>query len=599
MLRAVTIILAVVICQSLLAQNPAAFTYQGTARNNEGVPYANTAISVRFKIIQSSTTGSVVYQESHVVNSSDIGHFSANVGEGTVEAGDFSSIDWGSDLFFLEVALDVDGGNNYVALGANRLLSVPYAMYAAKSGEGSAPAHEWDGSMLRFQNADGSWGEFVELRGPQGEQGLKGDKGEQGEQGPAGIQGLQGEQGPKGDKGDPGSAGNYTAGDGIDITGDVITNTGDLDNDPSNELQQLSYDYVDNYLHLTDGDSVQLPFDTCWTKTMTLSIPAQLAQISANAPLHANELTTVNSRTQIGEAEFEFYVGPTFPSGDELRLHLQPDNIHWDGENLSNSLTIEPLKAFWENGSELGFNYLSFFDPNARSRNVANATFFGAGINLYDHFDGDLTAHLNGVQKGELQLLNSEGDLRTLLQVNNSGAGHLELMGPAGNGICFVKGLSTDANRGFMGVAGSNGFVQASMKVDEMGNGIIEAHQFVTKMTSHSRSGEDVNYGVVQGPEAALYLRGTAKLQKGRAKINLPDHFRINADEGSMTVQITPLSSKTYGLAVIEKTNKGFVVEEFMNGQGNFEFDWEIKCKKKGWTQFEVNHKMEIPGIQD
>lgn len=41
-----------------------------------------------------------------------------------------------------------------------------------KDGEqGRAPAHEWDGTKIRFQNSDGSWGEWTDLRGPTGSTG--------------------------------------------------------------------------------------------------------------------------------------------------------------------------------------------------------------------------------------------------------------------------------------------------------------------------------------------------------------------------------------------------------------------------------------------
>lgn len=51
--------------------------------------------------------------------------------------------------------------------------------------------------------------------------------------------------------------GNYTAGDGIDITGSVITNTGDLSS--TNELQTLSIS--NDTLSISDGNSVVLPGD--------------------------------------------------------------------------------------------------------------------------------------------------------------------------------------------------------------------------------------------------------------------------------------------------------------------------------------------------
>ena len=65
--------------------------------------------------------------------------------------------------------------------------------------------------------------------GPQGPQGPKGDTGDtgpagpQGPQGETGPQGPQGEQGPQGIQGLQGPAGTYTAGDGINISGNTIS----------------------------------------------------------------------------------------------------------------------------------------------------------------------------------------------------------------------------------------------------------------------------------------------------------------------------------------------------------------------------------------
>lgn len=45
---------------------------------------------------------------------------------------------------------------------------------------GPAPEHEWNGTKIRFQNPDGSWGPFVDLKGPKGKPGEKGDPGKNG-----------------------------------------------------------------------------------------------------------------------------------------------------------------------------------------------------------------------------------------------------------------------------------------------------------------------------------------------------------------------------------------------------------------------------------
>lgn len=43
--------------------------------------------------------------------------------------------------------------------------------------QGPAPEHEWNGTKIRFQNPDGSWGQFVDLKGPKGKAGEKGQDG--------------------------------------------------------------------------------------------------------------------------------------------------------------------------------------------------------------------------------------------------------------------------------------------------------------------------------------------------------------------------------------------------------------------------------------
>ena len=56
------------------------------------------------------------------------------IGEGTVESGDFTSIDWSGGSYYLKTDIDPDGGNNYSITGTSQLLSVPYALHA-KSAE--------------------------------------------------------------------------------------------------------------------------------------------------------------------------------------------------------------------------------------------------------------------------------------------------------------------------------------------------------------------------------------------------------------------------------------------------------------------------------
>jgi len=45
-----------------------------------------------------------------------------------------------------------------------------------KGDKGDPPAHQWRGTKLRFENPDGSWGKFVDLKGDKGETGKPGPR---------------------------------------------------------------------------------------------------------------------------------------------------------------------------------------------------------------------------------------------------------------------------------------------------------------------------------------------------------------------------------------------------------------------------------------
>ena len=322
---------ALVFSQASLAQAPELFNYQAVLRdmNNDVLP--NQAVGIEISILQGSSSGTVVYAEAFNPTTNAFGLVNLSVGSGTVLIGDFSSIDWAIDRYFLRLAVDETGGTNYITLGTTQLLSVPYALHAktaanafsgnyndlsglpafavvatsgdyndltnrpslsavatsgdyddlnnspvlsavATSGDfndlqnipsdlGGIPQHEWSGTSLRFENPDGSFGAFVDLKGeggrtvlsglidpttqgndgdiyintatstlfgpklagswpagvslvgatgptgPAGAQGPQGIAGNQGPAGPTGVQGPQGEAGPAGAQGPAGIQG--------------------------------------------------------------------------------------------------------------------------------------------------------------------------------------------------------------------------------------------------------------------------------------------------------------------------------------------------------------------------------------------------------
>ena len=127
----------------LFAQAPEAFKYQSVARNGSGQTINNSSIGLRMSILDQSAIGTVLYQETHVVNTNEFGLFSLSVGNGNTISGDFENIAWGSGDKFLKVEADFSGGSNYTEMGVSQLLSVPYALYAKYSSNAVLP----DGSQ--------------------------------------------------------------------------------------------------------------------------------------------------------------------------------------------------------------------------------------------------------------------------------------------------------------------------------------------------------------------------------------------------------------------------------------------------------------------
>jgi len=128
-IKTITTALLVIIAMQSFAQSPSGFNYQAVVRNNSGEAIANQSVSYRFNILEGLATGTEVYSEDHAVTTDDRGLVNMVIGTG-VSTDDFSTINWGSDAFYLEVEVDETGGSNFTTLGTSQFMSVPFAMHA-------------------------------------------------------------------------------------------------------------------------------------------------------------------------------------------------------------------------------------------------------------------------------------------------------------------------------------------------------------------------------------------------------------------------------------------------------------------------------------
>ncbi|MCS6905033.1 MAG: hypothetical protein NZ576_06585 [Bacteroidia bacterium] len=108
---------------------PQGINYQAIVRDASGAILANRPVTVRLSILAGSELGPIEYAEVHTTTSNKVGLINLVVGSGSAIAGSFQNITWANTPKYIKVELALEG-NNFILLGTNQLLTVPYAMVA-------------------------------------------------------------------------------------------------------------------------------------------------------------------------------------------------------------------------------------------------------------------------------------------------------------------------------------------------------------------------------------------------------------------------------------------------------------------------------------
>ena len=213
------------------SQAPEGINYQAVIRNSSGNLVSSTTVAIRVQVRQTTSSGTVIYQERHSVLTSAQGLINMVIGAGTPQVGTFNGINWGNGPYYVNLAVDFANGINYQDFGTQQLMSVPYALYAKSSG---AQLNQWRYGNTAPPTTLGTFGDFYldvitgnvyyknnnttwvltgNIKGPvgpagaQGIQGVAGPTGATGAQGPIGLTGPQGPQGIQGPAGPTGPTG--------------------------------------------------------------------------------------------------------------------------------------------------------------------------------------------------------------------------------------------------------------------------------------------------------------------------------------------------------------------------------------------------------
>ena len=172
--------------------------------NSPGQILWNEDIGVQFSILSGSSTGTVIYKETHATSTDEFGMFDLVIGQGLVQGTQsFNLIDWGSGYHFLKVEVDKSGGTNYVEMSNQQLWSVPYALYSGySSSSGYADSSAYadiagNGLTGVADNGDGTL-TFTYYDGSTYTTSVLSGLGGVGPQGPAGADGQDGQDGQDG-----------------------------------------------------------------------------------------------------------------------------------------------------------------------------------------------------------------------------------------------------------------------------------------------------------------------------------------------------------------------------------------------------------------
>ena len=150
MKKLITLSAIAVLAANIIAQPPQLMSYQSVVRTASGELITKQSIGVRTTILRGSIIQIIVYQETYSPNPStnENGLLTLAIGSGTPSTGDFSKIDWSNGPYFLRTEMDPKGGTNYTITGSSQILSVPYSLYAEKTGSETDPV--WTGASGNY-----------------------------------------------------------------------------------------------------------------------------------------------------------------------------------------------------------------------------------------------------------------------------------------------------------------------------------------------------------------------------------------------------------------------------------------------------------------
>lgn len=91
-----------------------------------------------------------------------------------------------------------------------------------------------------------------------------------------------------------------------------------------------------------------------------------------------------------------------------------------------------------------------------------------------------------------------------------------------------------------------------------------------------------IQFFTLEGNESGTYFRGSGRLDKGTAELEIPEEWRLVTEADSITVQLTPIGAPAL-LYVVEKGRERIVV----GGTADVAFDYQVNGVRRGFAGYE------------
>ncbi|MBN2519354.1 MAG: hypothetical protein JXB17_02520 [Bacteroidales bacterium] len=535
-----------------IAQIPQVFNYQAVVRDNNSNPLTDQQVEILVSILKTTENGNSVYTESFTKITNEFGLINLEIGKGNVESGNFNTIDWAVDKYYLMVEIEANGNS---IISKSQLLSVPYALYAENTNN--------------VDDADAD---------PANE-----------------IQNLSNTK----------SGSNVTV--NISNGSGTTFNIDDADADPANEIQIISIS--NDTIYLTNGGYAKLPASSGGDNDSDSTNELQIITKVGNTVTLSDGGGSFTDEVNNADTSSTNEIQALSISNDTLFLE-NGGNVKLPGLILPYSSVIESDSYainITNNGQSGGGIYSTsntdghavWGQSNGEGTAIGGRVNNGGGTAIYGNID------YYGTGKAGYFSVDNPNNTEDAVYGKHVGGGNggffwidnpsysdnaavYALSGGAGNAI-YAKATSTNNSAGYFEIAHvansmdalyvtTNGTGRAAYfdgDVHVQGNLSKSSGSFTIDHPLDPEN-EILNHSFVESPEMINIYKGRTKLENGIITIPLPAYFDSLNHPVGREITLTPVNGWSPLYLEGEINNNQFTIKTTDQGNPNQEFSWVI-----------------------